>query len=418
MAIDLVSLGKRLKKAREDRGFTQEAAASELGIPRTAVVQLEAGNRSISTLELSQFADLYSRPIAEFFSDGPLTENMEEDPILAIHRVTDTFKGEPAVQQEVLRCVEICREAADLERLLGKKPRSGPPIYNLDEARTSMEAVRQGSKVAAEERKRLDLGDAPIHALPDLLSNQGIWVASVDLPNDMSGLFLRHPSIGMVILVNHAHRRPRKRFSYAHEYAHSLLDRNRTAIVSTKENSKDRTETRANAFAAAFLMPEDGVRTYLGTLEKGLPSRQSQLVYDLADNGGVEAFGRSIPGSQKIGYQDIASLARYFGVSYQAAAFRLQALDFVNQSERQGLIEQEDLGNSYLRLLQYRQAIDSPSEQAADEGDQNQELKSQVVYLAIEAFRREEISKGKLLDLSKKLDISGKELVSLAQSAL
>jgi Zn-dependent peptidase ImmA (M78 family) len=281
-----------------------------------------------------------------------------------------------------------------------------------------MEAVRQGSSVAAEERKRLDLGDAPIHALPDLLSNQGVWVASTDLPDDMSGLFLRHSSIGMVILVNHDHRRPRKRFSYAHEYAHALMDRDRTAIVSTKENSKDRTETRANAFAAAFLMPEAGVRTYLSSLEKGLPSRQTQLVYDLADNGGMEASGRSVPGSQKIGYQDVASIARYFGVSYQAAGFRLQALDFVNQSERRALIDQEELGNSYLKLLHYRQAIDSPSEKEAPDGDQNQELKSQVVYLAIEAFRREEISSGKLLDLSKKLDVSGRDLVALAQSAL
>jgi Zn-dependent peptidase ImmA (M78 family) len=269
-----------------------------------------------------------------------------------------------------------------------------------------------------EERKRLDLGDAPIHALPDLLSSQGVWVASVDLPDDMSGLFLQHSSIGMVILVNHRHRRPRKRFSYAHEYAHALMDRNRNAIVSTNENSKDRTETRANAFAAAFLMPESGVRTYVNSLEKGLPSRQTHLVYDLAGNGGMEASGRSVPGSQTIGYQDVASLCRYFGVSYQAAAFRLQSLGFVTPPEREALLEQEDLGNQYLRILRYREAIDNSNEKPAPEGDQNQELKSQVVYLAIEAFRREEISKGKLLDLSKKLGISGKDLLTLAQGAL
>ncbi len=90
----------------------------------------------------------------------------------------------------------------------------------------------------------------------------------------------------------------------------------------------------------------------------------------------------------------------------------------MNQAERQALIDQEEFGNRYLKLLQYRQAIDSPSEEEASAGDQNQELKSQVVYLAIEAFRREEISKGKLLDLSKKLQISGKDFVALAQGAL
>lgn len=418
MAIDLITLGKHLKKAREDRGVTQEAAAETLGIPRTAVVQMEAGNRSISTLELAQLADFYVRPIAEFFSEGPLKEAPEDDPILALYRVTNSFKGHPDVQHQVGRCVEICREGADLEHLLGKKARSGPPFYSLPEPRNAMEAVHQGSRVAAEERSRLGLGDAPIHALADLLSNQGVWAASVDLPAGMSGLFLRDSSIGMVILVNQDHARPRKRFSYAHEYAHALLDRNRTAIVSTRENSKDRSETRANAFAASLLMPEGGVRSYLGSLDKGLPSRQTQLVYDLADDGGVEASGRSVPGSQTIGYQDVASLARYFGVSYQAATFRLQALSVVNQSERESLIEQEELGNRYLRMLSFRQAIDSPKADEHHEDAQNKELVSQVAYLAIEAFRREEISKGKLLELSKKLEISGKELLALAQGAL
>jgi Zn-dependent peptidase ImmA (M78 family)/transcriptional regulator with XRE-family HTH domain len=417
VAIDLASLGKRLRMAREDRGITQEAAATALGLPRTSVVQMEAGNRSISTLEISQLAELYTCPIASFFTDDPFPAAREEDPVVTIHRAANSFKNDPAFEKEVSRCVEICREGAKLERLLGKKPRSGPPSYGLPDPRNAMEAVRQGTGVALEERRRLELGDAPIRGLPDLLSGQGVWVASVDLPGDMSGLFLRHSSMGMVILVNHDHPLPRKNFSYAHEYAHALMDRNRIAIVSTKENSKDRTETRANAFAAAFLMPEAGIRAYLSLLEKGLSSRQTQIVYDLADDGGLEASGRTAPGSQTIGYQDVASLARYFAVSYQATAFRLQSLDIVGQSERERLIEQEELGNRYLRLLRYQQAIDSPDDRKCTD-EKNQELTGQVVYLAIEAFRREEISRGKLLELSKALNIAGKDLLSLAQSAL
>ena len=418
MAIDIVSLGKRLKEARENRAVTQATAAEALGIPRTAMVQMEAGNRSISTLELARLAELYERPIAEFFSEGPLSGAPGCDPILALHRVTDSFKDHPDVQRQIARCVEICHEGADLEHLLGKKARSGPPFYDLPEPRNAMEAVRQGSGVAVQERSRLGLGDAPFHALPDILSNQGVWAASVELPDDMSGLFLRHSSTGLVILVNRNHPRPRKRFSYAHEYAHALLDRNRIAIVSTKENSKDRSETRANSFAAALLMPEGGVRSYLASLDKGLPSRQTQLVYDLAGDGGVEASARSAPGSQTIGYQDVASLARYFGVSYQAAAFRLQALNIVNQSERESLIGQEEFGNRYLKMLKFQQATDRREEDEPQEDSQKKELVSQVAYLAIEAFRREEISKGRLLDLSKKLEISGKELLALAQGAL
>ena len=270
---------------------------------------MEAGNRSISTLELAQLAELYERPIVDFFFEGPLSEAPEDDPILALHRITNSFKDHPGVHRQVGRCVEICREGADLERMNRRTPR------------------------------------------------------------------------------------PRR-------------------------NSKDRSETRANTFAAALLMPEGGVRSCLASLDKGLPSRQTRLVYDLADDGGVEASGRSAPGSQTIGYQDVVSLARYFGVSYQAAAFRLQALSIVNQSERESLNEQEEFGNRYLRMLKFQQAIASTEADKDQKDSQEKELVSQVAYLAIEAFRREEISKGRLLELSKKLQIDGKELLALAQGAL
>src|ERR1041384_3045672 len=137
MPIDLATLGKRLKKAREDRGVTQEAAADALGVPRTAIVHIEAGNRSISTLELSLLADLYERPIAEFFSEGPIADAPEEDPILALPRIADSFKDHPECGRQVGRCVEICREGAVLEELLGKKRRTGPPFYSLSEPRSA-----------------------------------------------------------------------------------------------------------------------------------------------------------------------------------------------------------------------------------------------------------------------------------------
>ena len=96
----------------------------------------------------------------------------------------------------------------------------------------------------------------------------------------MSGIFLRHSSIGLVILVNYDHPRSRKRFSYAHEYAHALLDRKTTsAIVSSKENSQEFIERRANAFAAAFLLPAEGVRWFLELLEKGGASRRYRITY-------------------------------------------------------------------------------------------------------------------------------------------
>ena len=56
MTFDPTTIGRRLKEARTNCGLTQEAVAEAVGIPRTAVVAIEAGKRSLSTLELSQLA--------------------------------------------------------------------------------------------------------------------------------------------------------------------------------------------------------------------------------------------------------------------------------------------------------------------------------------------------------------------------
>ena len=125
--------------------------------------------------------------------------------------------------------------------------------------------------------------------ISELIASQGIWASGVTLPDEMSGLFLRHPSIGLAILVNSSHPRGRKRFSYAHEYAHALLDRDRNIVVSSTDNSPEMVERRANAFATAFLMPGSGVFDALRSLSKGLPSRQEQIIFDVASGGHTDA---------------------------------------------------------------------------------------------------------------------------------
>ena len=69
-------------------------------------------------------------------------------------------------------------------------------------------------------------------------------------------------------------------------------------------------------------------------------------------------------------------------------------------------------GKGFLEFLRMLDDLDQPESRERQE----RELKSQVVHLAIEAYRREEISRGKLLDLSKKLELSGRKLIELAEA--
>ena len=306
--MDAEELGRRLRAAREARGLTQQAAADALDVPRTAVTQMEAGNRAVSTLELSRLAELYVIPAAAFLQES----TWDEDVLVALYRVAPGLERDPATHREVVRCVSLCREGVALETFLGGSRRSCTPSYETPLLRASWEAVAQGEQTAIQERRRLGIGNAPIADVSELIASQGIWASGVGLPNEMSGMFLRHPSIGFAILVNASHPRGRKRFSYAHEYAHALLDRNHNITVSTTDNSSELVERRANAFAAAFLMPSHGVHDALSGLAKGLPSRQEQTVFDVATGGHIDTHHRLPARSQRINYKDIAMLARHF----------------------------------------------------------------------------------------------------------
>jgi transcriptional regulator with XRE-family HTH domain len=51
MQVDLVSMGKRVRRARERAGQGQRELADATGIPRTHLSRLEDGRRSHATLE-------------------------------------------------------------------------------------------------------------------------------------------------------------------------------------------------------------------------------------------------------------------------------------------------------------------------------------------------------------------------------
>lgn len=410
MTINQETLAKRLREARENAGVTQEQAAQALRVPRTAIVQLEAGNRAVSSLELMELARLYERRIDSFFEEH-VSSAAPETSLKVLYRAADGANEHPATHAQLNRTIELCRIAVELNSLLGRKPHFIPPAYSPPTPSRKLEAVEQGCHAAAEERKRLELGDAPIADLADLICGQEILASAARFPDNVSGVFLNDAELGMVILVNQEHCLARRRFSYAHEYAHAIFDRSSPVTISKFENRSDLAEVRANAFAAAFLLPAGGVATVLRFLNKGTPSRTYALVYDQAtqteESPAIQAEERAAPRSQTITFKEVAQLAHQFGVSFKAAAYRIRNLHWVTQTECETMITQEALGREYLSLLKLTD-YESP------DLEPERELPNLVAYRAIEAFRREEISRGRLLELGKLLDMPGQKLLRLA----
>src|SRR3989304_721973 len=126
MAIDANEIARRLRQAREEAGINQQQAADAIGVHRTAITQMEAGNRSVSTLELTRLATLYGQPVTWFLSE---VNPEEEDVVVAPHRAPPGLENAPESKRQINRSVALCREGISLESALGHPPRKGPPTY-------------------------------------------------------------------------------------------------------------------------------------------------------------------------------------------------------------------------------------------------------------------------------------------------
>ena len=411
MPISMEQIGDRLRTARESRGFTQGAAAAEIGLRGSAVSLMESGKRQVSALELARLAELYGRSVGWFVNP----EASLEDPVLVLFRADPDLASEE-VGKQAGHCIRLFSEGASLAKMLGRASMNALPSYELPEPRSTGLAIEQGQHVADQERKRLGLGVAPVLLIPELIGSQGIWTAALRLSDEVSGLFLRSLEFGMGILVNGRQPPARKRFSYAHEYGHALMDKDCPAIATSRRNAKHVREQRANAFAAAFLIPEDGVRAFMHGLGKGRGSRRAGAVVDSVEERVVREEWRMPPGSQHATYADVALLSRTFGVSYAAAVWRLRGLGIINAKEAEALLEQTGMARSCLREFQTHETPEgrgggSPAEDHGDHG-----LKRQILPLALEAWRRGEISQGRLLEIGRRLRIDDETTLDLAEA--
>jgi Zn-dependent peptidase ImmA (M78 family)/transcriptional regulator with XRE-family HTH domain len=403
--MDEKELGKKIQQERKKRGLTQESVEKRISLPQKAMTRIEAGERAPSTLELAKLAALFHIPIGDFFKG----EMIDEDPLVILRRAAPGLEKNPAIQEEIDRCVHLCKEGVSLEKLLEQPSRQRGLFSRFDSPHTLYEAIKQGEQAAKEERRRLGLGGIPIRNIVDLLTSQGIWCAATRLPPEMSGLFLYRPSVGMLILVNACQPSSRQRFSYAHEYAHALFDANHSVLISDTKNSSELIEARANSFAAAFLMPEEGVAEMMYSLNKGLASRTSISIFDVSSEGVIETEQRQLAKNQKLSPQDAAFIAHRFGVSYQAAVYRLHSLRYLSQTAREELFDEESKGRDYLRLLGLED-----SEQIDKSPSLQRELRAYILRLVIEAYRQEKISRGRVIELSKLLNLPPQELIELA----
>ena len=70
-------LAARLRETREYLELSQQFVANETGIPRSAISDIERGERRVESLELKRLAHLYGVTVSYFLEDEPSASDEE-----------------------------------------------------------------------------------------------------------------------------------------------------------------------------------------------------------------------------------------------------------------------------------------------------------------------------------------------------
>lgn len=302
----MVLIGERLRRAREALGYTQEQVAENLGIGRPRYSDIENGKRDVALKDLYRFCEFFERPIDYFFKEKLAVENGFK----VLFRKT---VGDQEMAKVITEFENLCEKMCELEEVVEIKIK---PSISRDYEYEKNREWFWGKHYADHERKRLDLGQAPIRNLDQILEEKcGLKIFYLPIPEEsgVSGMFTFDENIGGCILVNTNLSAGRQLFSLAHEYGHFIFHKEQLGIISFLKEKNTLDERLANYFASSFLIPDNAVN---------------------------DMFNIRIKNRKDVEAEDIIYLSDYFGVSFQAMVYGLNNLKLLSNDKRDELINE------------------------------------------------------------------------------
>lgn len=104
-------LGDRLREARKYLGLKQEDVAGFLKIPRTALGDIESGQRRVEAIELTRLAKLYKQPVSYFTGEDGVAAEL---PANVAHLARQAAELSDKDREELGRFVEYLRARSQL----------------------------------------------------------------------------------------------------------------------------------------------------------------------------------------------------------------------------------------------------------------------------------------------------------------
>jgi Zn-dependent peptidase ImmA (M78 family)/DNA-binding XRE family transcriptional regulator len=236
--------GHRLEQARELQGLLKSELAEQMHLSAAAIGQFEAGLSRPNLGTIAQLSLALGVTPAFFAAGRPQVELAETNVHFRSLRST-TKKHRTQARAQVRLLAEIVGVLSRQVRL---------PAVDLPDLPTGSSP----EEAAALVRDEWGLGDGPIADMVRLLERHGVIVMRLHAPSDDLDAF--SCVIGgerpYVVLTTNKGSADRSRFDAAHELFHLIADQD--------ASPGDRAlETRANRFAAAFLMPEEPMKAEL-----------------------------------------------------------------------------------------------------------------------------------------------------------
>ena len=411
-------LSRRLRALRIESGMSQSEVGTQVGVSRSAVTQIESGNRDVTTDELVRFSTTFGHSPASLLSviERGTGESVEEmDGML-----DDILRALPGqgfdlaeMRTSLDRLIELSRQLTETESALGVAV-YGPQAFAFrgTSPRTHWEAAHQGYAVAEEERQRLDLGSAPLRDVPETLATLRVRMSRLALPESVSCVYLHTPETGALVIVNRNSSPEERRFWMVHGFAHLLFEPERRWLVCSRDEMNRRHEVRANAFAGRFLMPTRGVERYLHSIGRDTMGSSLGGVLEVfsdraavpKDKSRVRVNGRARRGSREFNALELSQVADYFGVTRSLAAHVLGNLRFLSDNARDRLIDMANAGEIDRILSLGRSARD---------GQESVAFISRLLVLATEARRRGALSANRVEQIAGLSGLDDEERVRL-----
>lgn len=167
---------------------------------------------------------------------------------------------------------------------------------------------------AAMLRKQLDEdSSSPVDIFALAQRIDGLTIVYYPMGDNLSGMCIRGQDHNNIIAVNSSMTLGRQRFSLAHEFYHLFYDENMVFVCAKKIGDGKDIEKAADLFASYFLMPDAALFA------------MARLYAEKNE-------------SQRLSLNDVIRIEQFFGVSHQAAVYRLVHTPFLDHSDAEDML--------------------------------------------------------------------------------